>query len=153
MPLPEPYLWLIAGMALVALEVMTAPGIGLIFGGFAAILTGILIEAGLVAVADHVSQFALWFALTAVMAILLWKPLKRWRSSAGKQSEFNNMVGDIAVVCQGDLVRGKPGKAKWSGTVMNAELDPSSGVESIQDGTPAVIAAVEGITLKLKPKP
>jgi len=152
MPLPEPYLWLIAGMVLVALEVLTAPGIGLVFGGLAAIIVGVVIETGAIDQANHAAQFACWFALTCLTGFLLWKPMKNWRMKSRHSGDYNNMAGGTATVCDGDLVRGKTGKAKWSGTVMNAEIDSSSSVDKIENGQLAEIVSVEGITLKLRPK-
>ncbi len=150
-PLTEPYLWLIAGMVLLALEAFGIPGVGMVFAGLAAIVTGTLVGAGLVEESDHLAQFSWWFAVTAISAILLWKPMKRWRMKPGEQ-EYSNMVGSTAVVFGGDLVKGKIGKAKWSGAIMQAELAANAGVETLKEGETAEVTGVEGNTLKLKPR-
>ena len=150
--LPVGYLWLIAGGVLMALEAFGAPGIGLFFGGLAAVLVGLLIQADLLSTADYVLQFGAWFGLTSVLALLLWKPMKRWhtRPSAGG-SEYHNMVGDMGTVCDGELVRGSTGHVRWSGTIMIAEIDPIADAVRIEEGAKVEITQVKGNTLFVRP--
>lgn len=149
-PLPPSHLWLIAGAILVALEAFGIPGIGLLFGGLAAFLTALLIEGGVVAQENYILQFGCWFALTVLVGLALWKPLKKWRGSDAP--EYHNMLGSTVTVCDGPLMKGKTGQALWSGTRMNAELASDAGVEMIAEGETALIAAVDGNILKLKPR-
>jgi membrane protein implicated in regulation of membrane protease activity len=85
--------------------------------------------------------------LTIVSAILLWKPLKNYKSP-NESKPFTDMEGQKAVVI-GTLEPGKHGQAKWSGTVMKAKLDESA-TSSIAEGKEAVIVRVEGNILILK---
>ncbi len=148
--LPPSHLWLIAGAMLICLEAFGIPGIGLLFGGLAAVITGLLIESDVIAQENLALQFGAWFGLGAIIAALLWKPLKNWRNTSST-TEYTNMVGTTATVCDSDLVAGKTGKALWSGTRMNAELSTDAGVERLMEGDVALITAVEGNILKLKP--
>jgi len=131
-----------------ALEALGIPGIGLLFAGISAIIVGSLMLAGLVDQDAYILQFSLWFLMTALCAALLWKPLRRWH---GSPARFSNMVGSTATVTGGALRRGTVGKAKWSGTTMNAELDPHAAVEEIPDGARAEICDVRGTVLILRP--
>lgn len=143
--------WLVVGALFVALEAFGIPGIGLLFAGLAAFGVGIATEMGVLGETDYVLQFGIWFALTVVIAALLWKPLKKWRTVEPGQ-EYNNMVGTTAIICDGDLLRGKTGRALWSGTHMNARIAEDCTAEIIKEGEASVIAAVDGNTLILKPK-
>lgn len=148
--LPPSQLWLIAGAVLAAMEAFGIPGIGLLFGGIAAFLVAIIIEAGVIMQEDFALQFGAWFIITIISALLLWKPMKHWRSRPSSPA-YSNMIGSTATICEGDLVAGKKGKAIWSGARMNAEIAPDMGVEILHDGETAIIHAVDGNTLQLKP--
>lgn len=144
--------WLVAGALFMALEAFGVPGVGFVFAGLAAIAVGALMLAGILAQDDFVLQFALWFIATAGMAYVLWKPMKRWRLNPDAKDQFNNMVGTQATITGGALVKGKPGKAKWSGAVMSAELSQDAGVSEIAEGEIAEVADVRGNVLILIPK-
>lgn len=136
-----------------ALEAFGIPGIGFLFAGLSAILVGGLLLAGIVGDDAHMLQFTLWFALTGSFALALWKPLKRWRGAGdGETGQYSNMVGDSATIAEAPLRKGYPGKARWSGTVMNAELDANASVQEIPVGALAEIAEVRGTVLVLKPR-
>lgn len=144
--------WLVAGALFMALEAFGIPGIGFVFAGLAAIAVGALMLAGVLAQDDFILQFALWFIVTAGMAFVLWKPMKRWRLNPNARDQFNNMIGTSATVTGGPLVKGKPGKAKWSGAIMSAELAEDASAAEIAEGEIAQIADVRGNVLILKPK-
>jgi membrane protein implicated in regulation of membrane protease activity len=149
---PVGYLWLIIGGLLLALEAFGAPGIGLLFGGLAAVMVGMLMQAGIVGAEDIVLQIGVWFGFTVVIALLLWKPLKRWRSPKSDTKEFHNIIGDTAVVFAAELVRGSTGQARWSGTIMQAEIDPVADATRIEEGTIVEITQVRGNTLYVRPR-
>lgn len=151
--LPVGYIWLVVGALLMALEAFGAPGIGLLFGGIAAVLVGILLQTGVLSLADYTLQFALWFAFTSVAALVLWKPMQRWRSKPSDgHPAFHNMVGDHATVVEGELVRGSTGQARWSGTIMLAEIDPMADSTRIAEGEIVEITSVRGNTLYVRPR-
>jgi membrane protein implicated in regulation of membrane protease activity len=144
--------WLIAAAALMTLEAFGIPGIGFVFAGLSALLVAGVTLAGIFAEEQYVAQFSLWFALTAVLAALLWKPMKRWRVNPEASEQFSNMIGAAAVVCGGALRRGHTGSAKWSGTTMRAELSDDAAVEELAEGETALIQEVRGTVLILKPR-
>jgi membrane protein implicated in regulation of membrane protease activity len=146
------YLWLAAGAVLLALEAFGAPGIGLVFAGLAGILVGIMLGFGLIDGTAYDWQLIYWFGFTAATAAVLWKPLQRWRTSSTSDEVFNNMVGDMATIVEKDLVAGQTGRAKWSGTVMNAELDPDAAETMLKVDETAEIIQVKGNVLILRPR-
>lgn len=145
-------LWLIAGGALLALEAFGIPGMGFLFAGIAAILTGVLVEANVVSEHAVVGQFAWFFGITCVTAALLWKKLKAWRTRTPKGGEYQNIVGGIGIVAKGGLKKGAVGQVAWSGTTMQAELANYSDVDHLTEGAQVEISATEGNKLIVIPR-
>ncbi len=143
--------WLLAGAIFMALEAFGVPGIGFLFAGLSAIAVGGLMLAGIVEQDAQQLQFTLWFVFTACFALALWKPLKRWRGGDGEPGNYSNMVGDLATITDMPLRKGHPGKARWSGTTMNAELEAQAPAVEIPVGAMAEIVEVRGTVLILKP--
>lgn len=144
------YLWLIAGVLLFAAEAMGISGIGLMFAGIGAVMAGLAVSVGLVAVDALVAQWIVFFAFSAVSAALLWKPLQRLR--VGKHhGNYSNIVGETAYVGSGGVTK-ESGEVTWSGTIMRAQLIPDAVVERLEPGTQVVIVDLRGITLHVKPK-
>lgn len=142
-------LWLLAGAAFLAIEAFGAPGIGFLFAGLGAILTGLLVELGLLGSADYVAQFAAFFINSALLAYLLWSRVKHFRAAPGKPEEYQNIIGDDAVTVTA-LAPGQKGEVRWSGTLMQAELEKSA--EMVAEGVPVIITAVHGNILTVKAK-
>ena len=93
-------------------------GVGFLFAALGAISVGAFLIFGLID--DLVHQFILFFASTAFLTALFWRPLKQF--IAGRASGFNDMVGSTAIVYDKPLEIGKIGQIKWSGTIMKCEL-------------------------------
>lgn len=148
------YTWLAFGALLIAFEAFTAPGLGIFLGGLGAICAGILIKAGVVGTDDIAMQFACFFAFTAFWAVVLWKPLMKFRSGGkNKTTEgYSDIIGSSAVVGDAGLKRGEPGQVKWSGTLMSAELDDSAAVKELPAGAQVTIKSVSGNVFKVIPK-
>jgi len=144
------YLWLAAGVALVALDVLVA-GIGFMFAGFAAIMVGTAIMMGVIGVNAHIFQATVFCATTALFAVLLWKPMKRFRVG-DKHHEYHNIVGEVAYVGSNGISRSRGGEVTWSGTIMRAQLAKDVAGDSLEAGSQVTIVAVSGATLTVKPK-
>lgn len=148
------YIWLAFGAALIAFEALTTPGLGIFLGGLGAICTAVLVQTGVIAIDALALQWACFFGLTIVWAIILWRPLMKFRISGkqGKSPGFSNMVGDTVIVGERGLKRGETGQVTWSGTVMNAELDETAPVNALSAGAKVEIKSVSGNILKVTPK-
>lgn len=144
------YVWLIASVLLVAAEAFGVSGVGLLFAGLGALVTGAAVRLGWLAEDAYVVQWSLCFAATVVWALLLWKPLKALHKP--KHGGYQNMIGDTAYVGSNGLHGHKGGEVTWSGTIMKAQLAKHAGVESLDAGTPVEIVEVSGATLIVKPK-
>lgn len=148
------YLWFGTGALLVIGEAMIGPGLGIFLGGLGAISAGILIEAGMVAADAMATQFTCFFGFTIIWTVVLWGPLKKFRTGKGgkSSSNYSDVVGGTAIVSGQGLKRGETGQVAWSGTLMNAEIDDSAGVASLPAGAQVEIKSVSGNTFKVTPK-
>lgn len=145
------YLWMAFGVLLLLAEALGVPGSGLLFAGLGAIVTGALVSLGFLAEGASVHQLIVFGLSSAIFAVALWKPLKRFR--LGKKQGFvaGDVVGDTAYVGSGGLTR-QGGEVTWSGTIMKARLSPHSGTEKLEGGAAVEIVEVQGTTLIVKPK-
>lgn len=134
-------IWLIVGALLLIFEFALAPAIGFLFIGIGAIITGFLITFGLLD--DHTWQWIAFAAATIISAVILWKPMKNWRS-AKHNINFSDISGDEVEMIS-DLKEDKTGKAKWQGTTMKAKL--AEGAKALKAGDKAEIVEVQGIIL------
>jgi len=141
--------WLALGALLIFLEAMAVPGVGFLFAGLSAVTIGGLVTFGVLDGAEMVVQSALFLALTFVWAGILWIPFKNFQNKK-KQNNFENIIGDSAVVLSDYLDKNEIGSVRWSGTSMRAIVDDSSESESIAKGARVEIVEIDGNLLKVK---
>ncbi len=141
--------WLIVGAALLAAEAMAFPGIGFLFAGLGAIITGVVVEFGFISDTDTTMQGAVFLISTSIFAMLLWKKLKAWRVNPNAP-QYSNILGTEASVI-GSLKPGKKGQVKWSGTTMHARLQEGA-VAELAEGAIVTVVAVDGNVLTVVAK-
>lgn len=145
------YGWLIAGALLLALDAFGLPGIGFLFAGLAAVLVGVLVHFSVIAPENWLLQAGAFTGATALLALLLWRKLKNWRTNPEASDSFNNIVGDTATIGKDGLEKDKIGQVSWSGTTMMAQIDPACSQEHFEEGAMVRISAVKGNTLFVAP--
>ena len=139
-----PYLWLAAGAFFLLIEAFGLPGVGFLFAGLAALSTGILLKLGIAF--EGLNSFAWFFGLTAFWALILWNKIQS-RPGVG----YNNIVGDSALISGAPTVPGAAFTVIWSGTQMDAELDPAAPQVPLAVGSTVKISALRGKTLLVTP--
>lgn len=141
------FFYVLAGLSfLVELTLMGLSG-PLLFFAIASFLTAILISMGLVS-GWEIEIFTLG-VLTALTALLLWKPLKRFQNSGDGSDNSSDMIGRQVPVSK--TVSQVEGTIRYSGIEWNSRLDEGAGVESIDEGTLCVITSVDGNVMLVKP--
>lgn len=145
------YIWLISGVALMVIDAVGIPGVGVMFAGLGAVTAGIAVNLALVGDTSYVSQFIIFFASTAVWAVALWKPIQKFRLKHPHPG-YNNIVGETGYVGSSGLSKTGGGEVTWSGTIMKAQLIHHASVDTLEAGTPVTIVEVSGTTLMVKPK-
>lgn len=143
-----PVVWMIAGALFIVLEAFMIPGIGFLFAGLGAITVGLITATGLVQFDHLIPQMAWFFAATTFWAVVLWKPLKRFR--IGKNESYKNIIGDQAIVVGKPLEAGKTGEVKWSGTTMSARIVDGDISTAIPVGNEVEIVKLSGNLLLVK---
>ncbi len=140
---------LIFGAFMIAMEAFLT-GLGFLFVGLAAITVGLLISFVYLAENDYMLQLAWFLFFVAAWAAVLWYPLNRFLRYR-TEAEYSNIIGDKAVVVKNDLVKGKSGQVRWSGTNMTARIDNSAQIEKITVDSEVEITSIKGTLLRVKP--
>jgi len=137
----------IAGLSLVLeLGVMGLSG-PLLFFAIASAITGVLISLGLIE--GWQSEVLVVGILSAVMTLVLWKPLKRMQNSRSKTDNSSDMVGLQVPACE-DITKAT-GSIRYSGVNWQARLADSVKVTVLENNSMCTIVAISGNTMLVEP--
>jgi len=142
------FIWYaLAGISLVLeLGIMGLSG-PLFFFAIASAITGFLVSFGIIdGWAIEVLTVGL---LSAVIALIMWKPLKKLQNTRSKTDESSDMIG-LQVTVVVDISKAS-GSIRYSGLNWNARLAEEANVEVIESNQVCVIAAITGTTMLVKP--
>ncbi len=144
---PDHLWYLIAGVSFVVeLSIMGLSG-PLLFFAIASLITGILVSAGIVE--GWQSQILSIGLLTALVAAVLWRPLKALQNSKEKTDNSSDMVG-LQVIVSADITQ-ITGSVRYSGINWQARLADDVSVESICAQSQCEIVAITGNIMLVKP--
>lgn len=139
--------YLVAGLSFIV--ELTVMGVGgpLLFFAIASFLTGVLVSLGVIT-GWEVEIFTVG-VLTAITALVLWKPLQQFQNSGGGPDTSSDMIGQQVPSSSEVTING--GSIRHSGINWSSRLVPGCGVESIPADTQCIIAAVDGNVMLVKP--
>lgn len=139
------WLWLLVGLALLGIEMLTPGGFFTIFFGVAAITVGVLARFGL---AGPAWMQWIWFSGLSIASLLvLRKPLLEWmRRREVKRPAVDTLVGETAVILE-PVPGSGVGKAELRGTSWSARSADGS---SLPVGARCRVDRVDGLTLWIK---
>jgi inner membrane protein len=140
------WVWILGGLALLALEMVTPGGFFAIFFGFAALVVGVLAALGFSG-----PPWLEWllFTVFSVLGVAVFRrPLMRRFNMNGVGRPVDRMDQEIAVVLE-DVVPAAVGKAEMRGTTWNAR---TAGPSVLAKGQRCRIERIEGLTLWLRPE-
>ena len=134
-------LWLAVGIVLILLEFTTIPGIGFLFLGLGALTSSALMYYFPYLESYQIVAIGLcslgWF-------LILWWPLKRFvYGTKGGKSDYFDIVGMRVDVAIEDIEPAGMGQVYWSGTIMNAKMDPHDS-EGAKVGDKLYVSEVRG---------
>ncbi|MBZ0110846.1 MAG: NfeD family protein [Thermoanaerobaculia bacterium] len=135
------WIWIVAGIVLLALEILAPGGIFMLFFGAAALVVGTLVSLG---VGGPVwFQLALFSLLSVVSLLSLRGPILRRMEADGHDLEVDTLVGR-AVTAAASIEPGAEGKVELRGTSWSAE---NIGDASLPAGAQATVERVDGLKL------
>jgi len=137
------WIWVLGGLVLLLVEILTPGGFFIIFFGAGAILVG-----ALKAVGWNGPAWAEWlvFTVLSVASLALFRePLMR-RFSLGKSKPVDQLAGERALVTE-DVAPGGVGKAEMRGASWTAR---TSGSALLARGQRCLVERVEGLTIWLR---
>jgi membrane protein implicated in regulation of membrane protease activity len=140
------WLWILVGLALLGLEILTPGGFYVLFFGVGALVVGALTAVGYSG--PVWSQWLLFSVISIVTLALFRKPVLRLVDDRAPAPAMDTLEGEVAVLLD-DLAVGTIGKAELRGTVWTAQ---NAGDRPLARGQRARVSAVDGLTLKLRPE-
>jgi len=144
---PDHLWYLIAGISFVVeLSLMGLSG-PLLFFAIASLVTGVFVSLGLID--GWQSEILTVGILTAFIAVILWKPLKKFQNSKNKTDNSSDMIG-LKVPASSDI-SSTSGSIRYSGIDWQARLADEVSVELINHASQCQIVAITGNTMLVKP--
>ncbi|HEY6260692.1 MAG TPA: NfeD family protein [Nitrospiraceae bacterium] len=134
--------WLLLGIVLLGIEMVTPGGFYILFFGLAALIIG-----GLTALGFAQAEWIQWllFSALSILSLLVFRgPLLAWIKTKDKQMPIvDSMVGESAIPLE-DLVPGATGKAELRGTTWTAH---NAGSAPLKKNQRCKVERIEGLTL------
>lgn len=143
--------WILVGFLMLVIEVSTGLVTGLLlFGGIGAIITGLLMTAGVLN-----ETWEIGIASTAISAFIvtfiLWKPLKKLQNTdVPKKDNSSDLVG-YEFVLQQDINLQASSTTQYSGIEWKVEIYKDAGIDEISAATRVEVCSVEVGKFKVKP--
>jgi inner membrane protein len=140
------WIWILLGLALLALEAATPGGFFALFFGLSAVLVGAL--SALRLAGPPWLQWVLFSVIAVVALVALRKPLRARFNVDGTRRSVDKLTAEAAVALT-DLPPGEVGKAELRGSTWSAR---NAGTETIPKGRRCRVERVEGLTLWVRPE-
>jgi len=138
------WVWILLGLGLLVLEVLTPGGFFVFFFGIGALVTGALVGLG---VSEPAWLEWLLFSVLSIGSLLLFRnPLLRRLHVGESAGPVDTLVGEVAVVVD-DLEPGGVGKVELRGTAWTAR-NLESGL--LRKGQRCRVERVEGLMLWIR---
>jgi len=138
------WIWVLLGLALLGLEVLTPGGFYVLFFGVGALVVGSLV--GLGYGGPLWAQWLLFSVISIVTLALFRQRVLRLLDDRKPAPAMDTLEGEVAVLLE-DLAVGTIGKAELRGTVWTAQNVDD---RLLARGQRARVSQVDGLTLKLR---
>jgi membrane protein implicated in regulation of membrane protease activity len=138
------WLWVVGGLALLAIEMLTPGGFFFVFFGISAVVIGVLASFGLVEAAWL--QWLLFSVISVASLLVFRRPLMRALKLDVAAKPVDSIAGEEAVVVE-EVTPGGTGKAELRGTVWAARTQEPV---ALVKGQRCRVERVDGLTLWLR---
>lgn len=141
------WIWILFGLGLLVVEMLTPGGFFVLFFGTGALIVGLLTLAGL---SSPSTQWLLFSVISVGSLLLLRRRLvDRFQSVPDADGHsLSSLLGDTAVLTE-DLAHGGVGKAELRGTSWSVR---SREARTLPRGERCTVERVDGLTLWVKPE-
>ncbi len=138
--------WIVFGLVLAGLELLTPGGFFVIFFGVGALLVGLLDLTGLRL--PPWAQWLLFTGLSVVAVVLFRKPLLARLRLPDSGAVIDSLVGEVALP-DADIAPGSVGRAQLRGSTWQAR---NVGATTAVRGNRCRVVRVDGLTIDLDPE-
>ncbi len=135
------WLWVLLGLALLVVEMMTPGGLFALFFGLSALIVSGVEALG---IAPAWLEWLLFAALGVALLLLLRKPVQARLQT--RQSAVDTLVGEVAIPLE-DLAPNATGKVELRGTSWTAR---NAGESALARGQRCQVQRVDGLTLWIR---
>jgi len=139
------WIWILLGLALLAVEIVIPGGIIMLFFGVSAMIVGVMVALG---VGGPLWFQAVLFSVLSVVSLLTLRGpiLRRMHSKSFAADKVDSFVGEQALAV-GDIAPGTEGKAELRGTSWTAE---NIGDGTLSAGDKCTVDRVDGLKLYVR---
>lgn len=144
--------WIAAGFIMLAAEVLLFgfTTIILLFAGLGAIVTGLLMMAGLLP-ETWIAGTACFGISSGIASLLLWKPLRNMQDGMTPQKKQSSDLIGLEFTVMQDITAVQPGRHRYSGVDWTVELDHTASIETIAAGQRVAVTSVDAGIFRVKP--
>jgi membrane protein implicated in regulation of membrane protease activity len=139
----EWWIWILLGLGLLVVEMVTPGGLFALFFGFSALLVAALSALGL---GPAWLQWLVFAALGVVLLLLLRRRLQARLET--RNIPVDSLVGEVAIPLE-DLPPGATGRAEMRGTSWTAR---NAGDAPLSRGRRCQVEKIEGLTIWIRPE-
>jgi membrane protein implicated in regulation of membrane protease activity len=136
--------WLLLGLVLIAIELISPGGFFILFFGLGALVVGLLDLLGFSLALPW--QVLLFLAISIVSLLLFRNPMKTWFAGMVPSGKVDTMIGEIGHAME-DIPGGGIGKVEFRGSAWTAQ---NLGGEPIPRSTRVRVEKVDGLTLFIR---
>jgi membrane protein implicated in regulation of membrane protease activity len=135
------WIWILGGLGVLLLELVTPGGFYFLFFGAAALVVGVLVALG---IATDWLQWLVFSALSVVSLLLFRGPLlRKLKAADAAAAPVDSLVGQSVVITE-EVGSDGLGKAALRGTVWNVQ---NAGTEALALGRRCRVLRVDGLKL------
>jgi membrane protein implicated in regulation of membrane protease activity len=134
--------WMLLGLALLGVEMITPGGFYILFFGLAALVVGALAGTELIS-----AEWIQWLSFSgmAILSLLIFRgPLLAWINTQEKETHMVDSIVGESVIPLEDLAPNSTGKAELRGTTWTAH---NPGLDALKKGQRCKVKRVEGLTV------
>ena len=142
--------WLVCGFIMLAVEVVTGFTTGIfLFGGLAALTTGLLMSVGVLP-QTWVAGVSCTGIGSGIIALALWKPLKKLQGDRPAEKDNSSDLVGHEFVLESNITVSNPGVTEYSGVTWKVEIDKDAGVDTLAAGQGVSVSSVEVGVFKVR---